>query len=138
MLNPSTADEVALDPTIRRCVGFSRMWGCTAIEIVNLFALRCTDPGALREHDDPVGPGNDVAILKAARGAHVMVAAWGSHGYLLDRAQYVWDLLRSQGVTMKRLGLTKTGEPAHPLYLPKSAALVDYDRRIIREEGGDE
>lgn len=27
LLNPSTADEFASDPTIRRCMGFSQEWG---------------------------------------------------------------------------------------------------------------
>ncbi len=45
MLNPSTADHVHDDPTIRRCMGFARAWGYGGIAVVNLYAWRATDPG---------------------------------------------------------------------------------------------
>ena len=78
MLNPSTADAERDDPTIRRCIGFSRAWGFGGAEMVNLFALRSTDPGRLREAADPVGPGNVAHIADAARGATQVIAAWGA------------------------------------------------------------
>src|SRR5437588_2477108 len=58
MLNPSTADAINNDPTIRKCVGFARRWGCGLLQVVNLFALRATEPRVLRAAADPVGPEN--------------------------------------------------------------------------------
>ena len=43
-LNPSTADETADDPTIRRCIAFARSWGHGALCMANLFAYRATQP----------------------------------------------------------------------------------------------
>jgi hypothetical protein len=121
MLNPSTADAFALDPTNRRCVGFARAWGFGGLVTTNIFALRSTDPKGLRDVADPVGPRNDTAILDAAQEADLVVAAWGNHGTLLDRGQAVCRLLRSSGVALHHLRMTGSGHPGHPLYLPADA-----------------
>ena len=83
MLNPSIADEVCLDPTIRRCVGFSESWGWKGkplfggIEVVNLFGLVSTNPKKLLVHPDPVGPENDAAIMEAASVSKLIICAFG-------------------------------------------------------------
>ena len=79
MLNPSTADADIDDPTIRRCVGFGKSWGYDALEVVNLFAWRETEPKFLITPSDPIGPDNDGAILEASGRAELVVCAWGSH-----------------------------------------------------------
>jgi hypothetical protein len=77
-LNPSTADETNDDPTVRRCIGYTSAWGYGALCMTNLFALRATDPALMLKADDPVGPDNDTHLVEFARGADVIVAAWGS------------------------------------------------------------
>ena len=75
MLNPSTADAMHDDPTIRRCVGFARAWGFGGVDVVNLFALRATDTRALRKAADPIGPANDRHLRRAVRSAGLIVLA---------------------------------------------------------------
>ncbi len=116
MLNPSTADEFKNDPTVERCCRRARMWGFDRIDVVNIFALRSTDPKALYRCADPVGKDNDAAILAAARTADLTVAAWGNHGRLAGRGQQVLQLLREAGVALHALDVSKQGEPVHPLY----------------------
>lgn len=113
MLNPSTADATLDDPTIRRCVAFSRAWGYGGLEVVNLFALRTAYPAELASHADPVGPLNDRHLAEAAGEADLTVAAWGAHAAAGRRARAVLPLLDSPVC----LGRTKAGAPRHPLYV---------------------
>ncbi|MEZ6318940.1 MAG: DUF1643 domain-containing protein [Phycisphaerales bacterium] len=78
LLNPSTADARVLDPTLTRCLGFARAWGFGAMDVVNIFALRSTDPGELYRTDDPVGARNDAAIRRCAARADLVVAGGGT------------------------------------------------------------
>ena len=117
MLNPSTADVDADDPTVRKCIAYSKAWGYGRLEVRNLFALRSTDPKALLLHIEPIGPGNDQAIRTAVTGADV-VAAWGNHGWFKARGMWVArEMLRPLARNLWHLGLTTTGHPKHPLYL---------------------
>jgi len=44
MLNPSTADEYEDDATIRKCISYAKSWGCGSVRVMNLFAIRATNP----------------------------------------------------------------------------------------------
>lgn len=124
MLNPSTADANADDPTIRKCVGFARRFGFERIEVVNLFAYRSTEPKQLLAVTDPVGVENDQTILERCLAADAVFAAWGNTDFpnrlVSSRASIVRSLMRSAGVTAMCLGRTKNGRPRHPLMLPYS------------------
>ncbi len=43
-LNPSTADEITNDRTVKRCIDFARSWGHHGMFMLNLFGFRATDP----------------------------------------------------------------------------------------------
>ena len=126
MCNPSTADEDTDDPTIRRCIGFARREGAPALAVVNLFALRSTHPRQLPAAADPVGPHNDSFISEHARPGGLVIAAWGTWGQHQGRGAKVAAALAAAGVDLMCLGLTKDGQPRHPLYLPASASLIPF------------
>ncbi|MGK9199471.1 DUF1643 domain-containing protein [Sinorhizobium meliloti] len=115
MLNPSTADASQDDPTIRRCIGFAKAWGFGGLIVGNLFALRSTDPKALYDHPDPIGPDNDQHILAIAKSARKIVCAWGTHGNLHDRGREIAE--RLEFFDLVALKVTADGQPGHPLYL---------------------
>lgn len=119
MLNPSTADATADDPTIRCCLGYTRAWGCGSLTVVNLYAWRATDPAELTTTADPIGPENDDFITEAAAtAAHTrapLVAAWGARA----RPERIAAVLALPGMSrLTALACTKGGQPRHPLYLP--------------------
>jgi hypothetical protein len=124
MLNPSTADGVEDDPTIRRCIRFAREWGYRELKVVNLYALRATDPSKLWLADDPVGPLNDHTISLVFGGSDLIVAAWGAHARADRLAQFTEDFALWQ---FHALGLTKDGAPRHPLYLRADSEPFEYD-----------
>ena len=117
MLNPSTADEVQPDRTVTRCIDFARAWSYAGLVVTNIFALRSTDPEALLHHSDPVGPDNDVRILRTALSAGLVIAAWGTWGKVDRRGEQVAAILKGNGIKFHCLGKTKDGYPKHPLYL---------------------
>lgn len=118
-LNPSTADATIDDPTVRRCIGFARDWGFGALVLVNLFALRSTEPSKLYSAREPIGPENDRWLQLAGDNAETVVAAWGVHGELHDRGLAVQRVFPN----LKCLGKTRGGHPRHPLYLSKDTPL---------------
>lgn len=113
-LNPSTADATHDDPTIRRCIGFAKRRDAGLLLMVNLFALRSTDPRALRRHTAPVGPDNDTWIDRAVSMADIAIAAWGNGGTLMGRSN---DVRRRFHGRLEALAITNTGMPKHPLYV---------------------
>lgn len=123
-LNPSTADESKDDPTIRRCIGFAKRWGCGGLLMLNLFAFRATDPRELRNVSDPIGPENDGHLQRGTAGAPIVLAAWGAEGALFGRSADVRTKLYLAGVHLFCLGTTAEGEPRHPLYLRGDTPLV--------------
>ena len=116
-LNPSTADESKDDATIRRCLGFARLWGYGGMWMVNLFAYRATHPSVLKETQDPIGPENDAWLTKMAAAFSFAMACWGNQGTYQQRNL----LIRFIFPKLYCLAVTRKGQPIHPLYMPSSS-----------------
>ena len=129
MLNPSTADEVKNDPKVKRCERRARALGFGGLTVVNIFALRSTDPKLLYNAPDPVGPDNDREIVNACVGAGLVVCAWGNNGGLNGRGRQVLKMMDEQGVNPWHLGITGAGHPRHPLYVPYTTQLTQFGSR---------
>lgn len=135
MLNPSVADAVTDDPTITRCIRRAERWrwrgtAFGGICVLNLFALRATDPAELSAPGvDPVGPENNkwLSGIDADTGSgrrSPVIAAWGSLGALRERDAEVCRILA--GTELWCLGTTASGQPRHPGRLGYDVQLVPY------------
>jgi len=141
MLNPSTADDTHDDPTIRKCIGFTKRWGYSDMVVANLFAYRATDPADLwRTHlagGDIIGAENDAqfhAINATPMADQLVVCAWGAGRLIpvmLSRIVAVEELLVCH--PLHCLGFTKGSDPRgnfpqprHPLMLPYATQLERY------------
>lgn len=122
MLNPSTADSNQDDPTLRRCMAFTRAWDCGGIAVVNLYAYRSPDPKALTAVDDPVGPEN-IRYLESWLGrthdeVRWAIAGWGDKLPAHRPHPPVILMAEKRLRPLYCLGRTKSGRPRHPLYVP--------------------
>ena len=132
MHNPSTADADQDDPTIRRCVGFARQWGCEGIEVVNLYAFRSSNPKVLRTVARPAGPRNQEIVEKlfavAVADAWPVVVAWGALRSWQSRIQAasILQWCNEADAAPKCLGTTKGGYPRHPLYVRRDQKLLIF------------
>lgn len=127
MLNPSTADDVNDDPTIRRCIGFAKRDGFGVLNVVNLYAMRTTQPKHLLDIADPEGPEN-LRHVQNVVGQGPVICAWGAGATSIKGIprSSVLDWILGRGANC--LGFTKAGHPRHPLYLPLDAKIQQFTK----------
>ena len=134
-LNPSTADENQLDPTLRRIKAFSERLGASEFLMLNIFAYRATDPKDMMAVKDPVGPENDARIQAALSEAYELnggrldvIGGWGNHGLHVERQDAFLELLapyrKWSNLKIACLGKNANQTPKHPLYI---AANRDFE-----------
>ncbi|MBD2089629.1 DUF1643 domain-containing protein [Microcoleus sp. FACHB-1515] len=124
MLNPSTADADRNDPTIRRCIQFAQSWGYGAVDVVNLFAYRTTQPQMLCRVKAPIGQENDRHLQTVCAQTDAIVLAWGNWGSLHGRDRAVLKLLEGQRAFC--LGMTRSNQPRHPLYVRGNTLMQSF------------
>lgn len=133
MLNPSTADASLNDATIRSCVRLAKQLGYGGIAVVNLFAFRSRDPGALLTTKDVVGPENDAWVEMMTLQATDVVAAWGAfvskHLDFKRQAGHIIELV-TKHKPLHCFATTRAGYPKHPLYLPTESRLVAWRPKL--------
>jgi hypothetical protein len=120
-LNPSTANEVDDDPTIRRVIGFAKSWNYGGVYMCNLFAYVSTNPDDLITSGENITKNNE-ALKFAEAFSDKVIFAWGCFKQHKNRMIEVISMFPNAYC----LGLSKDGFPKHPLYLKKDLQPILY------------
>lgn len=126
-LNPSTADEKINDPTIRRCIDFSKRWGYGEFCMTNIFPFRATDPNKMMAHEEPAEMRIENAkwVERIAKDAALVICAWGGHGKHHGRGEkFLRHFQKVMQIKIHHLGLNTDGSPKHPLYLKSTTVPI--------------
>jgi len=131
MLNPSTADALQDDATIRRCCSFAQREGYGGIYVVNLFAYRATKPAVLMKVGAAVAIGSENAaefrhMMGLAQVSSKVVCAWGANPLAETIGQDFVRRAQSMKADLFCLGKTTSGAPRHPLYVRGDQPLEVY------------
>lgn len=124
MINPSTADGLTDDNTIRRCMNFARTLGYKGIAVLNLYSFRTKDVEILRKAKTPTNLRNDqqLQLVSQLREIYDVCFAWGNKPFASKRIAEVEKLFPNAFCLRK----TKDGYPEHPLFLPGNLKLIPY------------
>lgn len=131
MVNPSTADAVEDDATIRKLKGFGRQYGWGKLIVGNLFAYRSKDVRELATATDPIGSDNGYRLAEIFLDTQRVIFAWGPQGKLPRRLRTHWRDVYSLALKMHSDPMSigapaKDGHPCHPLMLPYSRELQPW------------
>lgn len=138
-LNPSIADNLTDDPTIKALYQFCDQWNCERLIMLNLFTLIATEPKDMIKHPAPECGGSlepwietftqPESVYNGATNRDYepkVVAAWGAHGVLRDQDRKAMAWLNYWNVKAWCLGTNKNGTPLHPLYQKRDVPLIRY------------
>lgn len=129
-VNPSTADAATDDATVRKWIGFTKTWGGSRFIVGNVWPLRSKDVHALADAPrwKDIERENWTHLRQIVAEADVLVPCWGSRDKVPRSMHPEIDTLLAwlltQDKPVKTFGLTKTGDPGHPLMLGYSTPLV--------------
>lgn len=129
-VNGSTADHQENDHTVRKWIGFTKLNGGRRFIVGNPFAYRSKNVKDLAKVPDPVGPENDHHLRQIIAEADLLVPSWGPRTKVPRHLRYRYDELESMlfasGKPVKVFGLSKDGDPLHPLMLAYSTPMVEW------------
>jgi hypothetical protein len=123
-LNPSTANEMDDDPTIRRCVRFARDWGFGGICMTNLFPMVTAYPDELDEVQ--FSDENRELVMDAAKAAGKIICCWGNFSQAQKWGRALIEVLVEDNLPVSHLGQNQNGSPKHPLYLKRTTQPTHY------------
>ncbi len=122
MHNPSIADAMIDDPTIRRCIGFAKSWEYGGIYVGNLYSYRATDPKELLNKSF-----DEITHIEQFEYHREMIDKCQLHVLAYGNPIHKGDFPIVFDDTWHCLKITKAGNPCHPLYLKSDLKPVKFN-----------
>jgi hypothetical protein len=116
MLNPSSADAKRDDPTIRRCINFTKKWGYGGIYVGNLYPLISPKPKLLLRSSSVYHLDNKSNLNEMAKKCTRIVCAWGNF-LVIKKLGFPDDFFLELKDKLYYISISKNKTPKHPLYL---------------------
>lgn len=138
-VNPSTADASMNDATVRKWIGFTKIWGGSRFIVGNVWPLRTVDVRRLATDTRwlDVGRENQRHILAITAEADILIPCWGDRNkvprVMHNEIDDLLSLLLGTGKPVMHLGLTRGGDPKHPLMLPYNTPLMPWITNTKKE-----
>lgn len=127
LLNPSTADAFKLDPTVTRAYKFAKRLGYGELVILNVFAIRGSNPKIILSDENPIGELNNKYIKNYIKKSDIIILGWGNYGKYYNRSEYILNLLKMHKNNVFVIDINKNGEPKHILYTKNSSKFKKYN-----------
>jgi hypothetical protein len=121
-LNPSTADDRLDDPTNRRLIGLLKAQSFGGYWLINLIPESTPYPDRLGKHTRRLSNKNQSVIHETVTNTDAVILAWGAGA---DRCPFRYGLVEGF-IDPLCFGVTRHGEPKHPLYLPSHTKLEPF------------
>ena len=136
-INPSTADATFDDATVRKWRGFTVRNGGHRFIVGNVFSYRATNVRELATAQFVRGPDHDHFMSEIIERADILVPCWGASGKIPQTLRHMIDdtltLLITSGKPVHHFGITKSGDPKHPLMLGYSTTLMPWPVSTAKE-----
>jgi len=134
-LNPSTATQEKLDPTVTRVEKVAQQCGFDGFVMLNLYPVRSTNPNNLTPKAEPVAYERNLEAIEKVVAQYPTPTIWAAWGTSVAKRSY---LLRARDELHKRLALyapqwrrfgdlTASGHPRHPSRLNYAWMLEPYE-----------
>lgn len=133
-INPSTANAVVDDATVRKWRGFTLRNGGRRFLVGNVFGFRATDVKRLAAHTTLTAQGPEWAVHfdQIIADADVLVPCWGNSKkiplHLRDELASVMARLVASGKPVLHFGVTACGQPRHPQMLGYDTPLTPWSQ----------
>lgn len=121
-LNPSTANEVDADPTIRSVGRIARHNGYGGVVMINCFPYVSADPNFINR--DMGLYENDTYLKLAKATCQDVVFAWGT--FAIVKTTGTDGHMTRMFPDAKCLHINKDGSPKHPLYCKSTSPLIPW------------